>query len=43
VNENDDAISTSRYAMMMLQRGRTDNNQRAMFNAAIEFPNLAVV
>jgi len=39
VKEADDAISASRYAMMMLRHGRTDN-QRATFNRPIEMPNL---
>ena len=39
VKEADDAISASRYAMMMLRHGRTDN-ERAMFNRPIEMPNL---
>lgn len=42
VKEADDAISASRYAMMMLRHGRTDA-ARVRFNAPINYPKLGMI
>jgi hypothetical protein len=41
VKEGDDAISASRYAMMMLRHGHTASS-RASFYRKIEYPNLGI-
>ena len=41
VKEADDAISASRYGMMSLRHGRTDD-QRARFNRKIEYPKVGI-
>jgi hypothetical protein len=42
IKENDDAISVSRYALMMRRFGRSDRG-RASFNREIVYPNLGIV
>jgi hypothetical protein len=42
VKENDDALSASRYALMMRRHGQTDRG-RASFHRKIEYPNLGIV
>ena len=41
VKENDDAISASRYALMMKRHGQTDRG-RASFNRTIEYPRMSI-
>jgi phage terminase large subunit-like protein len=42
VKENDDALSASRYALMMRRHGQTDRG-RASFNRVIEYRNRGIV
>jgi phage terminase large subunit-like protein len=42
IKENDDAISASRYALMMRRFGQTDR-MRASFHREIQYPNLGIV
>jgi phage terminase large subunit-like protein len=42
IKENDDAISASRYALMMKRHGVTDRG-RASFHRVIEYPNFGIV
>ena len=42
VKEFDDAISVSRYAMMMRRHGLSDSS-RASFNRRIDYPSLGIV
>ena len=41
IKENDDALSASRYALMMRRFGQTD--RRASFHRKIEYPRLGLV
>jgi phage terminase large subunit-like protein len=42
IKENDDAISASRYALMMKRHGVTDRT-RASFHREIQYPNLGII
>ena len=42
IKENDDAISASRYALMMRRFGQTDR-MRASFLREIQYPNLGII
>jgi phage terminase large subunit-like protein len=42
IKENDDAISASRYALMMKRFGKSDR-ARASFNRVLEYPNRGII
>jgi hypothetical protein len=42
IKENDDALSASRYALMMRRFGQSDRG-RASFHREIQYPNLGIV
>jgi hypothetical protein len=42
IKENNDAISASRYALMMKRHGVTDH-ARASFHREIVYPNIGIV
>jgi phage terminase large subunit-like protein len=42
IKENDDAISASRYALMMRRYGQSDRG-RASFHREIQYPNLGII